>query len=224
VLSHEPRFAIWQADASGVSYCGFSEWKDRETAVVRDVESFSHLYDQLEQVFVKESQPAELMDMSDLVTTVLTKAGRPLRFADLVTIINQLRRIEERSELTEDQIPPRSSLRAAGDVASSFEDKEFLKNLWQEIGLLPLRHRAALILNLKNDRGDGLITLLPLTRVATIEQIAGMLEFSLDEFARIWPELPWDDLTIADHFGITRQQVINLRQSARSTLRRRMNR
>jgi hypothetical protein len=43
----------------------------------------------------------------------------------------------------------------------------------------------------------------------------------LDE---LWDELPLDDLKIAARLGMTRQQVINLRKSARARLARRMER
>jgi hypothetical protein len=40
----------------------------------------------------------------------------------------------------------------------------------------------------------------------------------------LWKELPLDDLTIAGRLGATRQQVINLRKSARARLVRRLGR
>ena len=42
-----------------------------------------------------------------------------------------------------------------------------------------------------------------------------------DELQLRWPELPFDDNTIAALLGATRQQVINLRKCARERLRRR---
>jgi DNA-binding transcriptional regulator LsrR (DeoR family) len=45
---------------------------------------------------------------------------------------------------------------------------------------------------------------------------------SAEKFASIYVELPLDDATIAEHLGIPRQQVINLRLSARERLTRRM--
>ena len=45
---------------------------------------------------------------------------------------------------------------------------------------------------------------------------------TLEEFGEIWNELPLDDKRIAALLGLTRQQVINLRKSARERLTRRM--
>jgi hypothetical protein len=43
-----------------------------------------------------------------------------------------------------------------------------------------------------------------------------------EEFAEIWNHLPLDDNRIAEILNLTRQQVINLRKSARERLARRM--
>jgi hypothetical protein len=45
---------------------------------------------------------------------------------------------------------------------------------------------------------------------------------SMAELSEIWGRLPVDDHTIAERLGLTRQQVINLRKSARARLARRM--
>ncbi len=224
LLSHDGRFAIGQAEPGGALVCSLSEWDERaSTDDVHDM-GLASLYDKVEQDLAAQRQPPELMDIGDLVLTILRSASDPVRLADLVAIIYQIRRITERSEVTGDEMFSHNTLISADDAASRVEDADFLHRLWEEIGELPLRHRAALLLNLKNAQGDGLITLLPVTCVASISDIAEMLEFKAEDFARIWSDLPWDDLAIASHLGITRQQVINLRQSARVTLRRRMER
>ena len=43
-----------------------------------------------------------------------------------------------------------------------------------------------------------------------------------DRFAELWNDLPLEDSAIAQLLGITRQQVINLRKTARERLARRM--
>jgi hypothetical protein len=78
------------------------------------------------------------------------------------------------------------------------------------------------LLNFKDGRGQDLVSLLPYTRTATIEQIAEAIEFPLVEFIGLWNKLPLDDATIAGLLGATRQQVINLRKCARERLERRM--
>jgi hypothetical protein len=64
----------------------------------------------------------------------------------------------------------------------------------------------------------------PAAGVATIAQVAAVVEVPLDELAALWPDLPLDDNTIAARLGGTRQQIINLRKSARDRLARRLKR
>jgi hypothetical protein len=78
------------------------------------------------------------------------------------------------------------------------------------------------LLNLRTGTDLAAVTLLPLTGVAGIRQIAEALEIPAPEFAELWNRLPLDDLGIADRLGVTRQRVINLRKSARERLTRRM--
>jgi len=64
--------------------------------------------------------------------------------------------------------------------------------------------------------------LFPETGIASIRQIAATLEMEDEELAELWGKIPLDDLEIAQRLSVTRQQVINLRQSARKRLGRRM--
>jgi hypothetical protein len=57
--------------------------------------------------------------------------------------------------------------------------------------------------------------------VASFEDLASALDITTDDLASLWNGLPLDDLTIAARLGVTRQQVINLRKSARERLERR---
>ena len=109
----------------------------------------------------------------------------------------------------------------AAELNTALDQRLRLKRLWAEICQLPLRQRAALLLNLRDAQGRGVITLLPLTRIATIRQIAEALAMTAEQLAAVWSDLPFEDAAIARSLGITRQQVINLRKSARERLARR---
>jgi hypothetical protein len=100
--------------------------------------------------------------------------------------------------------------------------RQTLQRLWSEVRLLPVRQRAALLLNLRDTAGGNAVALIPLSGVATFDELAASLEMTAETLAEIWSELPLPDLRIAELFGITRQQVINLRQAARERLSRRM--
>jgi hypothetical protein len=96
---------------------------------------------------------------------------------------------------------------------------EQLRRIWTMVSELPPNHRKALLLNLR-DRDGGLIGTLQASGVVSMQGIAGALEMTMDELSRIWNTLPWHDLKIAEHLGLHRQQIINLRQSARAKLLR----
>jgi DNA-directed RNA polymerase specialized sigma subunit len=113
-----------------------------------------------------------------------------------------------------------SDPRVALDI--EVEQRMYVQRLWSEICQLPQRQRAALLLNLKDGKGGDCIALLPLSGVATPREIAALLEIPVEQFAALWNELPLEDAAIAHRLGITRQQVINLRKSARERLARRM--
>jgi RNA polymerase sigma factor (sigma-70 family) len=110
------------------------------------------------------------------------------------------------------------------DPAMSFEWRTRLRDLWQDIGQLPVRQRAALLLNLRDEQGHGAISLLPATGTASRREIAALLEMPAARLAEIWNRLPLDDRAIGELLGATRQQVINLRKAARERLARRMRR
>jgi DNA-directed RNA polymerase specialized sigma24 family protein len=213
LLSHDARFAIWQ-DAHGDWLCGMAGCT--ETAV-----SPSRLFDHAARAFENSPGSLENSDISEIVRKVFDGLTGAAHFRDLVSVIYDLWRIEEPSEVAEEA--GYNAVDRNWQLQEKLEQGAFLKAIWDAIGELPVRHRAALLLNLRDRDGDGLIALLPATRVASIAEIARQLEFPLEQFAAIWHELPWDDNRIAQYLGLTRQQVINLRQSARATLRRRMN-
>ena len=99
--------------------------------------------------------------------------------------------------------------------------RERLGRLWHEINALPPRQRIALLLNLRDENGAGVIELLPATGVASMPEIARAVDLPETELAQLWPTLPRDDQWIAERLGLTRRQVINLRKCARERLFRR---
>ena len=96
--------------------------------------------------------------------------------------------------------------------------RDLASRLWQEIRQLPLRQRIALLLNLP----DNGLPLFIITGVATLPELARELEWTEIRLAEAWTELPYDDARIGALLGVSSQQVINLRKSARARLQRRM--
>jgi hypothetical protein len=213
-------FDLWK-DKTQAWVCGFSRWRGTDAI---SPTKLAQLSDNSEWFSVNEGhsknvQPAAL---TKLLTTIFERSGQPVRLEDIVNLVANLCGICRPTQAEDGALTSRDLGVAQTDVVAVTEHRIHLGRLWSEIRELPLRHRAALLLNLRDARGRGVIHLLPLTRVASIRQLADSLGFSLEDFARLWNQLPWDDAKIAGYFGCTRQQVINLRQSARARLARRV--
>jgi RNA polymerase sigma factor (sigma-70 family) len=109
----------------------------------------------------------------------------------------------------------------APDALREMSDREQLAALWREVAELPANQRIALLLNLRDPDGGSALHAMPATSIATRSDLARLLELDDAQLDELWDELPLDDLTIASRLGLTRQQVINLRKSARARLARR---
>jgi hypothetical protein len=225
LLTHRPSLTLWRSD-EGQLLCDFTA-RDHAAMLSPSTPS-NQLLETLPESLRKRlsTQDPQPGPLTELLIYILEKSDGPIALDDLVNIVADVCHIEShdaRVERIEDVIERRFvPADPQVDMATALEQRFHLTQLWHEIRELPLRHRAAILLNLRDGQGRGVITLLPVTRVATIREIAEALEFSLEDFASVWNELPWDDHRIAQHLGLTRQQVINLRHSARSRLARRV--
>jgi hypothetical protein len=221
LLDHDADFALWVSEASGM-LCGLAAWRDTETLAPGRL---------LEEIRQDPRAWIEAVGLTDvgldraslavLLKALFRWAGRSLRLDDLVGVVAELCRERDRPdeplEEVRDLAGPQLSLETV------LEQRHTLGLLWQEVCQLPPRQRTALLLNLRDARGRDLVSLLPFTRTATIEQIAEAAGVAPEEFARLWNDLPLDDAAIANLLGATRQQVINLRKCARERLERRIN-
>jgi hypothetical protein len=102
------------------------------------------------------------------------------------------------------------------------ETRQLLERLWGEIGSLPPHQRIALLLSIRDSRSSAALAVFPAEGIATAEEIAHTIGWKPAELSAIWNELPLEDDRIAAMLHLTRQQVINLRKSARARLTRRM--
>jgi hypothetical protein len=194
VASHDRRLAIW-------------ERQDREWVVgLREQEGRAPESDAPRAV-----ARGELAD----VLAAMLKSG-PLELDDAVSLAADALGIHDAAASADVDV-------ADGGIPVDLQlsQRSELEWLWREVLELPERQRAAILLNLRDDSGHGVIELLPATGVATIRQIAAAVGLAVERFAELWRELPLEDLRIAELLGVTRQQVINFRKSGRLRLLRR---
>jgi len=220
-LSHHRDFEIWQRE-DDIWICGLRSSRRREQNVQRHTLQLQRLIAEPDEK-QRALRPLDFQrsQLSDLLRRIFQYAGGPVYFDDLVQLIAELQGLRESvSSIDESQQPLAEQMSNPFDTA--VERRSYLKRLWDEITQLPPLQRAALLLNLRQDQ-EGVISLLPFAGIASVRQIAGAVGMPIDEFASLWNELPLDDSTIAHRLNVTRQQVINLRKSARARLGRRMN-
>jgi hypothetical protein len=222
LLSHT-EFALWE-NTQHNWLAGLSGWQSlgramRDELCTTGGEFKERLKMQWQTVDVQRLQ------LHDLLITIFDVAHAPLDLDELTELVAGFWGIEDHpaEPLTANTWAPREQqLSADINPATIIERRESLQLLWREICQLPRRQRVALLLNLRNPQGINIITLFPATGIATFEQIAETLEIPAVEFERLWADLPLDDLHIAAYLGATRQQVINLRKTARERLLKRM--
>lgn len=223
ILTRREGLALWEGK-NKAWLCGLALWRDQKQAGVPS--------NRLRYLYRDAASPARsrldgCRDIVELVSVIFELSGGPLALDELVSLVAELWGVR-------DQPPPScDDERGAGgrlerlasnevDPATKVEQRMQLARLWEEIRALALPQRRALLLGLKDAGGRCLTVLLADIRIASLPEIAEALEMPAERLAELWGKIPLDDLSVAAHLGITREQVIHQRQSARRRLARRM--
>jgi DNA-directed RNA polymerase specialized sigma24 family protein len=202
-LTHDSRLAIWPG-AAGL-LCGLAAWQGCEAHVS-------------EPPAMATLAAADRGDAASALEQIFRAAGGSVLFDDVVDVI------AEAWSVVDLETAPLDGLSDASVAATRLEDLDFARALWVEIRELRPMQRKALLLNLRYGGETNIVSLLVLGGIARFDEIAEALEMSSAELASIWRRLPIDDSTLAARFGVTRQQIINLRKAARDRLNRRLRR
>ena len=179
---------------------------------------------------VKEKYPNCLfLKEQELVPSILEFADGALTKNELIKAILE---ITEAANFEEIELPGEMS-----ELLNYNEDeyllakrqKNYLRLIFEEIKTFPVNQRKVLLLSLKEKGKTEVITLLLKKRIATRQEIADLLEVSLEEFSGIFAKLPMTSKEIAEFLNIEdgektskEQKVDNLRSIARSLLRKRL--
>lgn len=210
LVTHHPAMALVE-DAPGLWRCHLR--KARPAAITGSTQRFI----ETPREFAEGLGLSETTPTPALIEGLLAGCDGPVEFDRLVDAVATLLGVRDRElAIEEDSADP------APMTPVVLEQRATLQSVWAEVIELPLRQRAALLLNMRDPDGGGVLDLLPGTGVVSMADIAAALEMSPEELAGLWGRLPLDDLTIAARLGITRQQVINLRKSGRARLARRL--
>jgi hypothetical protein len=216
VVRRSTSFALWRLP-SGQRVCGRASWVGTVSAETSE--------DDLHRI--PPLSPPPSMTWSDsLERPRITRAldhifghvRKPVALEQLVDTIAELFQLP----VTPLQAGRSERIDQTASIESSLVIRSALVEVWREVELLPPRQRIALLLGLRDETGSSVTSLLIHLRIVTFAALAAAVELSSDELSVIWDHLPLSDLAIAERLDLSRQQVINLRKSARERLGRRL--
>ena len=207
-LSSDPRLAIAES-AQGLWICGLAGQTGKSPALPADLEA-------CRAELASRRLPA---DLADFLVLLFTHLGQPSELNALTSLAADALGVSDRAPAAEDLEQTLPDPRQSPD--SQAEMRAWLARLWEEIRALPAAQRTALLLNLRTSQGAAL-GLIGDLGVAPFPELAEAAGLTREELHALWNQLPLNDLAIAARLGMDRQQVINLRSSARRRLERRM--
>jgi DNA-directed RNA polymerase specialized sigma24 family protein len=195
LLHHHPDFALWRT-GDGTSVCGYRRW-------IGQASPWLERFDDLNLPVAGSAQ--KRADIVAVVEAVFRQCAVPLQTDCLVEIIARALPLEEQRL---EPLEAASNVSSPASVDTQLELRMSLRQIWDDIGRLPQRQRTALLFSLRDVHGREILSLLPLTRTATMKEIADAVQLPLPDLAVLWGELPLDDLTIGKLLGASPQQVI----------------
>lgn len=212
--------ATWK-DNHGNLICGYAAWTTREgkSPALRP----SHP-GQLDLNFeVNQLDDIRNKNTAELTLLVLDNLGRPVKFDDLVDLVNiaaqgvqvQTISIEEKHFVQASPL-----VISTPDFAASIDNQRLLQRLLGEIQRLNVEQRKSLLLNMSDCYGYGIEWFL-FTKIATEDLLANLLQLSVSDFRRLLAELPMSDEDIARELGVSAAKVMNMRRAVRERLNRR---
>lgn len=221
VVRKSPRFALWQSP-SGAFVCGLAGWPDTVNGECSDAEL--ELVPPLSPpVNVTWNDAIGKPQITRALDHVFAHVQKPLELERLVEKVAELFRLPVTpAQSAPAQVSPVERIDGTASIESSLVYRSALVEVWREIDQLPPRQRIALLLGLRDENGSAIASLLILLRIATFDELAAAVELTPEGLAAMWDQLPLPDMTIAERLDMTRQQIINLRKSARQRLERRL--
>jgi len=216
VVRKSARYALWQSQ-SGQFVCGYARWESIAAAEASEAEldAIPALWPPVSVTWNDAVAQPQILGVLD---HVFDHARKPVEIERLVEKVAELFRLP----VAPAQAAPVERIDETASVESALVYRSALNEVWREIDQLPPRQRIALLLGLRDESGSPITSLLVVLRIATFDELAAAVELGPDDLAAIWDRLPLPDMAIAERLALTRQQVINLRKSARDRLGRRL--
>lgn len=225
VIETGGRFRLWLG-TNGAAICGLDRTSPPRKSPAGDSELLADAADVQRCLDRLRQRPLPAEPLPPLVLEILRTLARPIDLSRLTTLVAEIAGIREPSWISpaagSDEEIPGLPADPAPSAAIRLELRQRLERLWREVLLLSARHRNALLLSARAVSGAA-VWLIVDVGIASFREVAGALEMTPEALAEVWNRLPLEDLDIATRLGLDRQQVINLRSTARERLVRREN-
>jgi RNA polymerase sigma factor (sigma-70 family) len=201
--------------------CGYAAWQPGEGNVVTNIIGQTSQMDlnfgsnQLEDLRRKNT--------GELILLVLDNLERPVKFNDLVDLVNiAAEGVQVQTISIDDKHYVQASPLAISpvDFDAAIDNHRLLHRLLGEIQKLNLEQRKSLLLNMTDCYGYGIEWFL-FSKIASEENLANLLQISVPDFRQLLASLPMKDEEIARQLGISPQRVMNMRRAVRERLNRR---
>jgi len=225
-LKQNPQFALWMGTNHRL-IAGLHSWRALASNAALQAEPQHQSFNVTAEKISASLPGTDVLRLSPdrLLLAIFELSGHAIEFDRVVTLAAEVWGIRDQpteSFENEDGEITKELVDAKPGVELILEHRSYLSRLWAEVCQLPELQRAALLLNLRDAEGGGVIAFIPHLGIASKTEIARMIGMSEEQFLALWNELPLDDASISQILGLTRQQVINLRKTARERLARRM--
>lgn len=215
-LRHDPNLAYWQ-DSKGVAWCGSATLQHRDGGGGPRATLIKIAPRKAAQSALGGRAPEDVSDVV-LVAALLSWLKAPIPVTDLVKAVARLRDIRP-PDIAELDSPDAPDPIAPKPEGPSPEEFETMVTLWGAIKGLPLRQRSVILLQMRDEDGSDAMDLLIQYGVASLREVATVLEIPWDTFADLWTKLPLDDESLAGLLHISLVNVRQLRFQARAKLR-----
>lgn len=215
LFSANKELLIWK-DSQNNSICGYRSWRRNEATSLETQRTYPTV---AELLFLTQECITESgrRNTAEIVLSVLSKIGRPLKLTDLFNVTSpfvEARTITLNESRYEHSVP---TLTVQWQPLTDLENRRLLDRLFAEIQKLSVEQRKSLLLNMTNSYGYSIEWFL-FANIATEEQLADLLQISVDGFRRLLNDLPMSDKEIAKVLGLSPKRVANIRKAVRDRL------
>lgn len=209
LLHTHPNFAIWKPNEDGTAdwVCGLECWLGRQSSLNTPA-WMGRFYENPENALeaLAEGGDIQSIEIERLVGSLFTHLSEPVSFSDLVDLVADIRGVRDLPVTSlegEDGIGDDLRDSTLG-IDSVLELRQSLTRAWKALREMPRDDFKAYMLYARDGSGENLINLFLHVEVTTEEEVAQLLDLSLEVLTELrLHRLPLDNREIAEQLGIT---------------------